>query len=128
MIIRQRNSGVIYALVEKFETQIGSERDRSVNFAGSVNQRFREFWPEIPGCGRNLEGSLRTPTTLSGTRESSRKTQSVANRTKKGGNEKTPGGEPLGVFLLTGFQQLTHHQELFLIQSANEVNDPMATS
>jgi len=29
--------------------ELGSERDRPVNFSGSVNQRVREFWAEILG-------------------------------------------------------------------------------
>ena len=43
----------------------GLERDRLVNSEGSVNQRFREFGTEIPGCGRNLAGSLRTLVAIS---------------------------------------------------------------
>lgn len=49
--------------------ELGSERERPVNFSGSVNQRLREFWPEIPGCGRNLEGPFRTPKVLPRNRE-----------------------------------------------------------
>ena len=79
-------------------TNPSTEKDQPVNSETPVNQRVREFWSGIPGCGRDLEGSLQTPITLSGNRESSRETPSVANRTKKGGNEKTPRGEPLGVF------------------------------
>lgn len=49
--------------------ELGSERDRLVNFEGSVNQRFREFWVGIPGCGRNLEVPFRTPEILSRNRD-----------------------------------------------------------
>jgi hypothetical protein len=75
------------------------EKDQPVNSETPVNQRVREFWSGIPGCGSDLEGSLRTPTTLSGNRESSRETPSVANRTKKGGNEETPRGTLLAFFV-----------------------------
>lgn len=40
-------------------------RNRHVNSEGSVNQRFGEFWTEIPGRGRNPGGSFRTPIRLS---------------------------------------------------------------
>lgn len=46
---------------------------------GSVNQRLREFWPEIPGCERNLEGPFRTPKVLSRNRERREDRQNVAN-------------------------------------------------
>ena len=49
--------------------ELGPERDRPVNFSGSVNQRLREFWREIPGCGRYLEGPFRTPEILSRNRD-----------------------------------------------------------
>lgn len=42
------------------------EGKRPVNSWGGVNQRFREFRPEILGFGRNLEGSFRTLVCLSG--------------------------------------------------------------
>ena len=76
----------------------GSERDRVVNFENPVNQRLREFWYEIPGFGRDLEGSLRTPVGLSRNGESRKATRSDAKRCVKGGYAITPGGEPLGVF------------------------------
>ena len=79
-------------------TKSGSERDRVVNSETPVNQRLREFWREIPGCGRDLEGSSRTPVGLSRNGESRQATRSDTNRCVKGGNAKTPGGEPLGVF------------------------------
>jgi len=72
-------------------TKSGSERDRVVNSETPVNQRLREFWREIPGCGRDLEGSSRTPVGLSRNGESPRATRSDANRCVKGGNAKTPG-------------------------------------
>src|SRR5581483_3039888 len=46
------------------------ERDQAGNFLGSVNQRKREFGPKILGSEANLEGSSRTPSALSQTRES----------------------------------------------------------
>ncbi len=49
--------------------ELDPERERPVNFSGSVNQRFGEFWREISGCGRNLEGPFRTPEVLSRNRE-----------------------------------------------------------
>lgn len=60
-------------------TKLGSERERPVNFEGSVNERFREFWREIPGCGRNLEGPFRTPEFLSRNRERDADRRIVAN-------------------------------------------------
>ena len=59
--------------------ELGSERERPVNFSGSVNQRLREFWREISGCGRNLEGPFRTPEVLSRTRERDAASRIVAN-------------------------------------------------
>ena len=38
----------------------GCGRNRPVNSEGSANQRFREFWTEISGCGGNRGGSCRT--------------------------------------------------------------------
>lgn len=75
-------------------TKSGSERDRVVNSETPVNQRRREFQREIPRCGRDLEGSFRAPVGLSRNGESRRATRSDANRCVKGGNAKTPGGEP----------------------------------
>src|SRR5262249_39167391 len=43
----------------------GSERDRTGNSTWGGNQRFREFWAEISGCERDLQGFSRTPITLS---------------------------------------------------------------
>ena len=43
----------------------GSDGDAFVNLQGVVNQRFREFWSEIPGSEGELQGHRRTPVDLS---------------------------------------------------------------
>ena|SRR6266568_9670033 len=45
--------------------EMGRERDRAINFERSGNQRVREFWPYISACGRDPQGSSRTPVALS---------------------------------------------------------------
>lgn len=69
MVAGTSSSSVSEGQVRKLKP--GSERDRPVNFEGSVNQRFREFWREISGCGRYLEGPFRTPKVLVGDLSSS---------------------------------------------------------
>ena len=56
-----------------------TERDQPVNFQWAVHQRLREFRPEIPSCGRNLEDPFRSPPVLSRTRERRADGQNVAN-------------------------------------------------
>lgn len=79
-------------------TKPGSERDRVVNSERGVNARVREFLTEIPGSGRDHPGVFRSPVGLSRNRECQNSGRIDVTSFGKGGNEKTPGGEPLGVF------------------------------
>ena len=63
-----------------------------------LTRDFESFETEFRGCGRDPECSFRTLLVLSRNRESRRPTGSVAKRCGQGGNARTPGGEPLGVF------------------------------
>jgi hypothetical protein len=47
----------------------GCDRERVVNSERLVNQRFGEFWAEIRGVGRNLQGTFRTLVAVSLNRE-----------------------------------------------------------
>jgi len=50
-------------------TKAGPERNQPVNCFRWDGERVREFVTEIRGCGRNLEGSLRSLVGLSRNRE-----------------------------------------------------------
>ncbi len=70
------------------------EREQPVNFEGSVNQRFREFYPEISGCGRNLVVPFRAPKSRSRNRERPSTRRIFANRCNnwpKTQNARRPG-------------------------------------
>src|SRR5579872_2730714 len=99
LVRRQAEVGhyAAYAIVEFEEASWGDERDQPGNFLGSVNQRKREFGPEILGSERNLEGPSRTPKNLLRTRESDDAPGLDVNCCGKGGKRETPGGRPLGV-------------------------------
>ena len=69
-----------------------------VNSKRRVDARVREFWAESPGSKRDHPGAFRNPVGLSRNRERQNSGRDDVTSCGKGGNEKTPGGEPLGVF------------------------------
>ena len=73
-----------------------AERNRPVNFSGSVNQRFREFWTAISGCEGNPRGSFRTPAVISRNGDRRAAGGIVANPCRKGQKRETPGDRSLG--------------------------------
>ena len=75
--------------------ELGSERDQPANFLGFGKQRFGEFWREISGCGRNLEGPFRTPEVLSRNRERGQHLQIAANPCQTGQEHETHGSRSL---------------------------------
>jgi hypothetical protein len=82
-----------------FESRAGTEWDTAINSRGAVNQRKREFDPEITGT---LEGTPRNPQYCRRTGDPGERGRIDANLCGNSGKRETPGGWPSRRLLVTG--------------------------